>query len=469
MCNKSTETEYGSQVGGRAPGNSAVFSGEHARRLSVSPGAVVDGVSPGLSPIQRLKRNFNECDLSLELNFSKPGSKPVRWVGLRKIRELLNPEHSWFDDKQGKILDWEAYQCEEFPKPIFAYPRLSLITPGSNPYKLSNKASQSAMKSLKALKVVAETRKLESIKVLDSVFTFPSEITSWLNTRNHGFTRDSEAMAWKLWREFWSKPICEGRGKNRKIISTSLEEFLLEGKKGKLGCHVNLHIWSTKVPAVPHWHFHVLALNQSYNNGNFTEIGHYLEGERLKELKRLWKARLLNFAGKNGIDVASLKDKKGENGEALPVVHCRFVDWLDMPRIVHKFQYVNRSPIEDYALYSNKNPDCADPPAWLAGYTNRARCYGWFREYGQIIGKLEYEELKEEKAKTCPLCSGKLAKVGTIHQSDIEAMLHNGTPMLSLEWHLGKLRNVPLSKTDIDFLLNQHLQKTQGPLTTSQS
>ena len=60
-------------------------------------------------------------------------------------------------------------------------------------------------------------------------------------------------------------------------------------------------------------------------------------------------------------------------------------------------------------------------------------CYGWLREFGQIIGR--------DQSRTYPLCGGKLINIGIIAAPDIEAMARNA-----------KLRNVPLSQEDIYFL-----------------
>ncbi|GAH72368.1 unnamed protein product, partial [marine sediment metagenome] len=254
-------------------------------------------------------------------------------------------------------------------------------------------------------------------KVLDLALTFPGEITDWLVKQNHGFTRDSEAEVWKLFRELWSKAIFKGRGKNRVKIQPSLEELLLDGRPGKLGCHVNLHIWSTKEPQRPHWHFHVLAVNQSYTDGKFIEIGHYLETERLEEFKRLWKARLIQFADKHGIGVPSLK------GKALPVVYFQYIEGSNRAKIVHKWQYVNRSAVEDFALYSNDNPGCANPPDWLVEYDNRARAFGWFREIRGILGKEAYEALNEDKqVKTCPVCGDRMQPLGILTNAEVSSM-----------------------------------------------
>jgi hypothetical protein len=286
------------------------------------------------------------------------------------------------------------------------------------------------MKSLRALKAITAGKNMQNVKVLDFVFTFPGELTKWLASQNHGFTRDSENMVWGLWRAFWK----------------DLELFLLEGSQGKLGCHVNLHVWSTKDPSKPHWHFHVLLLNQSYDGSGFAEIGHFLEGKRLEDLKKLWKVRLLKFTKKHGVKVASL------NGNRLPVLYFQYIDFLEMPKVVNKFQYVNRNPTEDFAIYSNSNPGCEDPPAWLVDYSNRSRCYGWFREFSKLIGKEAYKEMREDKSKLCPLCSGKLIKVGTITRKDFDAMVAAGTPQYSLEWAHGKLCQVPLTEEDINFI-----------------
>ena len=395
----------------------------------------------GLSSKKALKREVNEQDISLESN-----SKPVRLVGMSKVRSLLKPRHKWFADRQGEIVEWQGYECTEFPRPVFAYPSLSLVTDQLNPYRLSVKAGHSAMKSLRVLGDVLAINEIRGVKVLDFTFTFPGELTKWLAGQNHGFTRDSEDLAWKLWREFWGKPVFKGRGKNRVKVLPSLEEFLSGGIDGKLGSHVNLHIWSTKDPGRAHWHFHVLLVNQSYADGKFQEIDHYLEGEKLEGLKRLWKARLLVFAREHNVRVPSLK------GKALPVVYFQFIDWFNRSKVIHKWAYVNRAPIEDFAIFSNGNLSCADPPDWLVEYSNRARAFGWFRKFGEIIGKEVCKAMAENnKEKTCPACGGKLKKVGTFTNADMAAMAERGT-LYSTEWVEGKLRSVPLSKGDIDFL-----------------
>lgn len=394
-----------------------------------------------LSPIQALKRKVNDGEVSFE-----DDAKAVRLVGMSKIRALLNPGHSWFADRQGDIVEWRSYQCREASKPIFAYPSLSLVTDKLNPYKLSVKASHSAMKSLRGLGDVLSVNDIRGVKVLDLAFTFPGEITDWLVKQNHGFTRDSVDEVWKLWRKLWSKAAFKGRGKNRVKILPSLEELLLGGETGKLGCHVNLHIWSTKEPGRAHWHFHVLTMNQSYTDGRFTRIGHYLEGERLEDLKRLWKARLLQFADEHGIKVPSLK------GKALPVVYFQYIDGSARAKIVHKWQYVNRSSIEDFALYSNDNPGCDNPPDWLVEYDNRARAFGWFREITGILGKEVREALNEDRlVKTCPVCGDRMEALGTLTNADIAARAENGT-LYSLEWVDGKLCSVLVTEKDISFL-----------------
>jgi len=415
-----------------------------------------------LSPIRRLKRKVNDGDNANPLenasfghSVAQPerqneqrddGSGAVRLVGLSKVKALLNPRHPWFADRQGELDGWRRYQCKEVARPVVAYPNLSLATDRLNPYKLSMKAVQSAMKSLRGLGDVLAENDVRDVKVLDLGLTFPGEITEWFMGRNHGFTRESEAEAWKLWREMWRKAVYNGRGKNRTEILPSLEGFLLNGKAGKLGCHANLHLWSTEKPWQAHWHFHVLAVNQSYAEGKFAEVGHYLEGERLEDLKRLWKVRLLGFASKHGIKVPSLK------GKALPVVYFQYIDGSDRAKVVHKWQYVNRSPLEDFALYSNDKPGCPDPPDWLVDYDNRARAYGWFRELKAILGKEVYEALNEdEQVKTCPMCGGRMQPTGILANAELIPIADKGA-LYSLEWVRGNLRSVPLTRGDLAFL-----------------
>jgi len=352
-------------------------------------------------------------------------TKPIRFVGLEKLEKLLRPGHPWFRPSWGTILDWRLYQCDQFPKPIFAYPHLSNLTSARNPYKLSVKASQSALKSLRSLRTVVAGRKLENVSVLDFVFTFPAEMTAWFAGAGDD-TRAGEKLAWALWRRFWNRERGSGAA--------------------RLGCHANLHIWSTKDPSKPHWHFHVLMVNQAFDGSKFINVKAYKKADDISALKRRWKDTLLEFAGKHDVKVSSLK------GKALPVVYYQYIPWGNQAKIVHKFQYVSRSPIEDFAIYSNANTKCDDPPDWLIYYTNRARCYGWFREFGKIIGRGDYRALQSSTDKVCPICGDDLMPAGLLAAADIRTMADRGCRLFATEWVAGGLQHVPLSDFKLKFI-----------------
>ncbi|GAI60134.1 unnamed protein product [marine sediment metagenome] len=290
------------------------------------------------------------------------------------------------------------------------------------------------MKSLRDLRDTLIEHNVRDAKLMDFTFTLPGEITDWLMQQNHGLTHESEVKAWAMWRKFFHG---------------SFEPLLLNGEPGELGSRVNLHPWSSREPNLPHWHFHGLALNQSYNGERFTRIEHFLMGDNLEKLKGLWKSALLDFASQYGIEVPSL------DGDALPVVFYQYIDWNDMARLMHKWKYVSRSPIEDFAVYSNANPGCDNPPDWLEEYTNRARAFGWFRKIKAIVGKERFEAMRQDKKrqteKTCPLCGERMESIGVLTNTEMLVKAQSGL-LTSLEWVDGKLSEKLLSPGDVSFL-----------------
>ncbi|GAI79133.1 unnamed protein product, partial [marine sediment metagenome] len=119
------------------------------------------------------------------------------------------------------------------------------------------------------------------------------------------------------------------------------------------------------------------------------------------------------------------------------------------------WKYVCRAPIEDFAIYSNKNPGCDNPCDWLEEYNNRARAYGWFREIKAIVGKERFEVMKKERKakneKTCPICGEKMECIGTFTNAEMVAKAERGL-LVSMEWIDGELCEVPLSPGDVSFL-----------------
>ena len=362
-------------------------------------------------------------------------------VGYSKLKKLFKPAHRYFVDKRALILKWHKYRCR-ISGVVFAFPELGkIISHPLNPYVLHRKASQSACKSIRKLKEVVKAYGLDRAKILDFVFTFPVELSEALVSR-----ADGVKLAWKMWQGFWRE---------------SLERFLGGHRPySEAGCHVNLHIWSTANPLRSHFHFHCLALdwvrvfhsaeNQVYGV-DLARVAHFLERnereDRLRELKELWTKHLLRLAKKLGVKVPlSLEEEK------LADVHFEYIPWSNMPKIVHKFQYVNRHPLEDFAIYSNEHPDCDDPPFWLGDCANRARCYGWFRRFRELleakIDKEGCEAMVKDKGKLCPCCGEPMVEVGTFE-------LRGKDPpgrLIAFEWVKGKPKLIELSTDDIEFL-----------------
>lgn len=61
----------------------------------------------------------------------------------------------------------------------------------------------------------------------------------------------------------------------------------------------------------------------------------------------------------------------------------------NLHKFINKIVYQKRSWVEDYARYSNKHTDCADPPAWLENYDNRSVPLGWWANIGEYGGSAD--------------------------------------------------------------------------------
>ena len=364
-------------------------------------------------------------------------------VSLSKLKKLAMPMHRFFYGKELRIACWRKYYCPN-DGITFAFPEIDKVcSHPENPYILHRKAAQSACKTLRRLKKVVSLYALERVRLLDFVFTFPEELSEALIQREDGIK-----LAWKLWRRFWKK----------------FDEYM--GYGAKSGCHVNLHIWSTKKPLKPHFHFHVLMLNYALaEDGTFRKGRQYFEKKKkkgkdeeedeLRELKRLWTRYLMRFARKLKVEVPLSVNPNDLDEEKLADVHFKYASWSQEGRISHRFMYTGRHPLEDYAEYSEKHLDCPDPPGWLVNYDNRARAYGWFRLIKQllirVLGEEGYEALMNDRRKLCPFCTTPLEEGEAFKFGEL---LLRGPPggFVSAEWLRGKLKRVALTEGDYEFL-----------------
>ncbi|GAI61609.1 unnamed protein product [marine sediment metagenome] len=126
------------------------------------------------------------------------------------------------------------------------------------------------------------------------------------------------------------------------------------------------------------------------------------DNQQLVDVKKLWWRLLAAFVNKHRIDWDPGDDREGWKGVNV---------WVE-PRdskasMMGTINYVGRNPLEDFAVYSNAQPDCSDPPGWLLKYSNKSRPFGWWRSLKILAGSQ-----KEEREKLHPLTGERLDYLG---------------------------------------------------------
>lgn len=341
---------------------------------------------------------------------------PIAIVGMRQLEQLLWPIHSYFGDKKGDLEDLAVYS--DAKERQFAYPRVR--GPRENPYRCHKRNQKQTAKTVKRLKAVGESQGWENMRLADIVLTFPDWISEYLAPMG----QRGREIAWRLFNRFWHE---------------DLEPMLLHGVDGCLGAYVNLHTWKTEEPLKPHFHFHVLVLDKVLRpDGTFGDVEYPLNrsgtpvvftDQEDMEVKEAWKDKLNKLARRHGLDYV-----KGKVD-----IYERYVEWdgegdVGRARFMNRFNYQGRHPIEDFCVYSNANPDCADPPEWLAKYSNKARVYGWWRDMKSYISEDKAGEL-DDRTRLSPLDASEMTYIGRF---DVEQVLDTGNI-----WTLDFIRGGP--------------------------
>lgn len=301
----------------------------------------------------------------------------TRLVGFKKLQSLLQPVHSYFKDKVGWITHFYLYSDEDRE---LAYPVVK-VSHRDNPYRRHQLTHKASARTYKRIRQFAEFRKLDDFKVASIGVTMPKFMSEYLASKG----KYGRHLAWRLFDGFWDEDLPD-------TLGLDIE----------LGSHTNLHLWRSEVPTEAHYHFHTLIPNYGLvmsdikdENGDLAfELRkwpwHRQRGGRevpfsdsqLGKLKELWLDRLARFCQRHGIEFKAQK------------VNI-FVDYVDVwAKLLHKLNYNGRHWSENYAEYSNKYPDSQDPPEWLKGYENRARCKGWWSNLkGITVESKEKEKL----------------------------------------------------------------------------
>jgi hypothetical protein len=133
-------------------------------------------------------------------------------------------------------------------------------------------------------------------------------------------------------------------------------------------------------------------LKQRVNDDDLVQNGYFpFSSVEMSAMKQLWTDLIRKMCAKNHIECAYFDDS-----EALLDVNVSFFSLDDRTRLASRLNYQRRHWIEDYTLYTLKQPDCEDPPAWLETYNNRARCFGWWL-WLSLLGGIQSTELTPKR------------------------------------------------------------------------
>lgn len=227
-------------------------------------------------------------------------------VGKNKLRDLLQPKHKYYEDKQGwlkgshmgdngNLVHEDAFaiyfhgkDCNGEDIKLY-YPRVRSLSK-KNPYKLSQQRSIGTSKVIRKLKALKKKEEIKVLRAIVIIPTCPEEVSEWLSKQPNGVK-----LAWDIDNAFW-----EGFEK-------------LEENSG-LSAMTNLHPWSTENPLEPHDHFHSFVLALRMVNGKLIpkrfhkwkdEDGYHFgpfSPEMLEEIDKLWHKCICDFAWENNIE-----------------------------------------------------------------------------------------------------------------------------------------------------------------------
>ena len=309
-----------------------------------------------------------------------------RIVGWKTLRQLLQPAHPFFDKHLAFIKDFTAYQVTEGEKYLL-YPRIC-APPGQklsklNPYRQHQLARSHTARITRSIFTLVDQYRLKDFSIACLVFTFPTEASEFLSRHPHG-----TQLAWRLWRKMWVWYAAH---------------FVPGG-----AASVNLHTWKTESPLDPHYHFHAIVPNYGLTHANCDDESgepalafqqspwHRQRGgamvplsdEDMLAVKNFWFALLAKFCKKHLVDVPTFRNSvDGTPPVDVFIDFVRLSDPLGTAKFMHKLNYQQRRPIEDYAKWSNEHPDAPAPSEQFCRYSNHTRVFGWWKHLKSLLPK----------------------------------------------------------------------------------
>lgn len=319
----------------------------------------------------------------------------------KKLQHLIRPKHKYYTGKGASISSIDAYTDNDEGKTIL-YAKVRAIH-RENPYRLMQLRRQTSGRTARTFFELIANQHLTDVRMAELTLTYPMEV---------------------------SKFMAENGKKGRTWANTLEKRFWIEAEDNGLyepgsARSMNLHTWKTEKPIEPHFHHHELVPNYRLvvepgvidDDGNqvfrFEKCqwdtgpggtGGMWSKTQLELAKKLWARVIYRFCRQRGVKVGIFEvdniawgNLENENHPKLNV----FLDYgqLDKQRgkrwLLHKLNYKARHWSQDYAKYSNENPDCPDPPSWLVGYDNRTKVFGWWANMKNVKGKKSGEEIEK--------------------------------------------------------------------------
>lgn len=417
----------------------------------------------------------------------------TRIVGFGKLRNLLQPKHKYFEDKWGKIQYWQRYLDEKEGFDL-VFPRVKTWDRG-NPFRRYQLNRQCAARSGKAVLELADS--LSGFRVIDIETTMPKAVSRFLA----GKQEKGRDMAWGINSRFWEAMVdgdlvgvgCARRSNlhvwstecplepqfhfhelvpNYEQVNAVVErKDLPDNPCSKCGrtiwvkdskgwfCENCSPAFAKPVPVLNkrEWQRQHGGMLVPFDDKQmFLVKALWLEVQiefvRKYRIEGAWDCqhKLLKFQRRYGVKgLVRLISFLGRFNKGLVDVYVSFVklnNSIGMAKFIHKLGYNGRHWEEDYAFYSNKNPDCDNPPEWLLHYENKARVFGWWRDI-KLMVKLSPDK---EKSKLSPYNAGKLNYLGRYSTSEL--LENNNMTLVGMEMIKGSPFEWVLKKDDLEWL-----------------
>ncbi|MBA7571364.1 hypothetical protein ES708_13126 [subsurface metagenome] len=387
----------------------------------------------------------------------------TRVVGFSKLRNLLQPKHPYFEGKWAEVKYWTRYLDEKSGCDL-VYPKVKTFH-RENPYRRYQLNRQCSARSAKSIFGLIESYRLPGFRVTGIETTMPAVTSVFLASKG----KRGRDMAWSMNTRFWQDLVDHGLvgagHARRSNLHTWKTDCPLEphfhfhellpnyervggapvavdmpgcdcpGCGGTLWAQVGLASWQC-VTCYPVEDKPVFQKREWSRQRGGTMVP-WLDRE-LSLVKALWLNIQINYARKYCIQGAwdcqtklmkfqrrcglkglvRLVSFLGHFNKGLVDVYVTFVKLnydLGRAKFVNKLSYNGRHPVEDFVVYSNKNPDCSMPPEFIQHYDNKARLHGWWRD----IKKIVILSKSKEKEKLSPYNAEPMKYLGRYYTSEL--------------------------------------------------